>query len=264
MDQKKELRANTKLKEERLGRGWSQQHVADQLGTAVVTVNRWERGSQQPSAYFRLKLCALFGKSAEELGLISESSPSVGSTGTETSRSVEPFPHRRRSVGLFVLVTVLIMIVIGVGEYAYVSGNAASLQMKATATVQTSKAATSVILTQTASSSDMYVLPTTSYLPSLARQGQSSACTTSLSSNPLSQRDPLGTRTIIDVYVNCMHSSYTVAMDWRDGTASSVWCPLGSCNAVTFAHIYRSPFSNKLTKAFIWNVTAVYQYVTVY
>lgn len=74
MDPKKEMRVNTnaKLKEERLRRGWSQQHVADQLGTAVVTVNRWERGTQAPGAYFRLKLCALFGKSEAELGLSNE------------------------------------------------------------------------------------------------------------------------------------------------------------------------------------------------
>ncbi len=47
-------------------------NVTDQLGTTVVTIKRWERGYQQPSTYFRVKLCVLFGKSAEELGLVSD------------------------------------------------------------------------------------------------------------------------------------------------------------------------------------------------
>src|SRR5581483_7661363 len=61
-----------RLRQERIRRNWRQQDLADQLGTTVVTIQRWERGSHQPSAYFRIKLCALFGKSAEELGLVPE------------------------------------------------------------------------------------------------------------------------------------------------------------------------------------------------
>jgi len=57
------------LRSERLHRGWSQQELAEKLGTSVVTINRWERGVTEPSPYFRLKLCTLFGKSAVELGL---------------------------------------------------------------------------------------------------------------------------------------------------------------------------------------------------
>lgn len=61
-----------RLRQERIQRNWRQREVAEQVGTTVVTVRRWEQGHQQPSAYFRLKLCALFEKSAEELGLIKE------------------------------------------------------------------------------------------------------------------------------------------------------------------------------------------------
>src|SRR5689334_4284238 len=61
---------NDRLRQERILRNWRQQDLADELGTTVLTVQRWERGSYQPSAYFRIKLCALFGKSAEELGLV--------------------------------------------------------------------------------------------------------------------------------------------------------------------------------------------------
>jgi predicted ATPase/DNA-binding XRE family transcriptional regulator len=66
--------ANDLLRQERIRCNWRQREVADRLGTTVVTVNRWERGIQQPSAYFRLKLCTLFGKSAEELGFFQEPS----------------------------------------------------------------------------------------------------------------------------------------------------------------------------------------------
>jgi transcriptional regulator with XRE-family HTH domain len=59
---------NDRLRQERVARNWRQLDIAEQLGTAVLTIKRWERGSQRPSAYFRVRLCALFGKSAEELG----------------------------------------------------------------------------------------------------------------------------------------------------------------------------------------------------
>jgi len=57
------------LRQARIGRDWRQRDLAEQLGTTVVTVKRWERGYQQPSTYFRVKLCELFGQSAAELGL---------------------------------------------------------------------------------------------------------------------------------------------------------------------------------------------------
>lgn len=61
-------RWNERLRQERLARNWRQQDMAERLGTTVLTIKRWERGSQRPGAHFRVKLCALFGKSAEELG----------------------------------------------------------------------------------------------------------------------------------------------------------------------------------------------------
>jgi tetratricopeptide (TPR) repeat protein/transcriptional regulator with XRE-family HTH domain len=60
---------NEYLRQRRIQRNWRQQDIADQLGVTIVTVQRWERGVQQPTAYYRIKLCALFGLSAEELGL---------------------------------------------------------------------------------------------------------------------------------------------------------------------------------------------------
>src|SRR5579864_7095875 len=66
---------NERLRQQRIARSWRQQEVADRLGTSLVTVQRWERGTQQPSAYFRVKLSALFGVSAQELGLLDELFP---------------------------------------------------------------------------------------------------------------------------------------------------------------------------------------------
>jgi len=71
------MRMNNLLRQERIRRNWRQRDLAEQLGTTVLTIKRWERGSQQPSLYFRAKLCVLFGKSVEELGLIDVMTPSI-------------------------------------------------------------------------------------------------------------------------------------------------------------------------------------------
>src|SRR4051794_11443305 len=63
------------LRQARVERNWRQRDVAERLGASVLTIQRWERGSHQPSVYFQLKLCALFGKSAEELGFVLSNSP---------------------------------------------------------------------------------------------------------------------------------------------------------------------------------------------
>lgn len=62
------------LKHERELRGWTQSYVAEQVGTTQINVSRWENGITAPSPYFRQQLSELFGKSIQELGLISESS----------------------------------------------------------------------------------------------------------------------------------------------------------------------------------------------
>jgi tetratricopeptide (TPR) repeat protein/transcriptional regulator with XRE-family HTH domain len=69
-----------RLTEARNARGWSQQEVADQLGTTYVNVSRWERGITRPSPYFRKKLCVLFGKAEQDLDLVQENEvqPVVG------------------------------------------------------------------------------------------------------------------------------------------------------------------------------------------
>lgn len=61
---------NRRLKQARELRGWSQAKVAEQIGTDATTVSRWERGLFSPTPYFRERLCLLFDKNAEELGLL--------------------------------------------------------------------------------------------------------------------------------------------------------------------------------------------------
>lgn len=67
---------NNWLRQERIRRNWRQQDLADHLGTTILTVQRWEQGRHYPSAYFRIKLCALFAVSAEELGFVPDQVPS--------------------------------------------------------------------------------------------------------------------------------------------------------------------------------------------
>jgi transcriptional regulator with XRE-family HTH domain len=68
----KTIPPNKRLKYARELRGWSRSYVAERVETDPQTVARWERGDTFPSPYHRQKLCELFGKNAEELGLIKE------------------------------------------------------------------------------------------------------------------------------------------------------------------------------------------------
>jgi tetratricopeptide (TPR) repeat protein/transcriptional regulator with XRE-family HTH domain len=63
------------LRDARLDRGWSQQELADQVGTTHVNVSRWERGETFPSLFFRKRLCEVFDKTPAELGLVPPSPP---------------------------------------------------------------------------------------------------------------------------------------------------------------------------------------------
>lgn len=72
--QEQEKQPNHKLKRERELKGWSQQKVAEYIGTSDQAINRWENGQHKTSKYFQTKLCELFGKSAEELGFMQSAS----------------------------------------------------------------------------------------------------------------------------------------------------------------------------------------------
>lgn len=60
---------NMALRYAREQKGWSQEQVADLLGTNAFTVYRWESGRAYPSPYYRQKLCELFQCEMADLGL---------------------------------------------------------------------------------------------------------------------------------------------------------------------------------------------------
>ncbi len=58
-----------RLKYEREQRGWSQEYLAERVGSDPKTVGRWEGGLTLPQAKYRRKLVELFGIDAKEFGL---------------------------------------------------------------------------------------------------------------------------------------------------------------------------------------------------
>src|SRR5205085_8090548 len=65
---------NNQLRFERELRGWSQEDLAEKVGTSQKVVSRWERGESTPLPYYRQRLCQLFGRNAAELGFLDEPS----------------------------------------------------------------------------------------------------------------------------------------------------------------------------------------------
>ena len=65
------------LKEARSDIGWSQEYVAEQVGVNRITVQRWASGETFPQQHHLKRLCKLFGKTAQELGLVDETAPGV-------------------------------------------------------------------------------------------------------------------------------------------------------------------------------------------
>ena len=66
----KDKHPNEALRYQRSLRGWSQQKVADEIGASNEMISNWERGKKKTSSFYQEKLCALFGKNAEELGFL--------------------------------------------------------------------------------------------------------------------------------------------------------------------------------------------------
>ncbi len=72
MKKTQEKKPNHFLRRAREQRGWSQERLAQELEVSPQTVSRWECGTAFPYPHFREKLCLLFEKSIEELGLVQE------------------------------------------------------------------------------------------------------------------------------------------------------------------------------------------------
>ena len=68
----KASKPNDLLRRQRELRGWSQERLAEEIGTNHVNISRWETGVTSPSPHYRSRLCEIFGKNTHELGLIGD------------------------------------------------------------------------------------------------------------------------------------------------------------------------------------------------
>ncbi|HEY4035009.1 MAG TPA: helix-turn-helix transcriptional regulator, partial [Ktedonobacteraceae bacterium] len=94
-----------KLRYERKLRGWSQADVAAKIGSDTKAISRWERGEALPRPYFIQKLVELFGKDANELGLmeIAQERTIVSSDNfTAASPSEQAVAHENKEFSLIV------------------------------------------------------------------------------------------------------------------------------------------------------------------
>lgn len=60
------------IRQVREERGWTQLHLAIQLGVTPVTIYNWERGNSEPRVSQFRQLARLLGVSMDELALTSE------------------------------------------------------------------------------------------------------------------------------------------------------------------------------------------------
>ena len=101
MNNDRKFPLNLRLRKARDERGWSQLKLAELIGTTPVNISRWENGANFPSPYFRQKLCEVFSKSLDELGLMPPSQDSQEQTdGRDAQEMPEPdllpLPHDSR------------------------------------------------------------------------------------------------------------------------------------------------------------------------
>ena len=66
----KQLPWNERLKYERLRRGWSQEKLAEKIGSNAKTIVRWEKGLHAPTLELKQQLALIFKTSIEALGLL--------------------------------------------------------------------------------------------------------------------------------------------------------------------------------------------------
>ena len=76
----------TKLATARYEKGWSQEEVAERVGVTRNTFSKWERGVVTPYPFHIHRLCKLFVKTTEELGLL----PRVGTRHDMQQVEMEP------------------------------------------------------------------------------------------------------------------------------------------------------------------------------
>lgn len=102
---KKQLSAQNygqKLRYERELRGWTRDELAEMLGVYKTYIGRWEREETLPSYPDQQRLCELFGKTAQELGISDapdQCPPYYRLTGNETDLFGLMLKHEREARG---------------------------------------------------------------------------------------------------------------------------------------------------------------------
>lgn len=90
-----------RLRYEREVRGWSRDYVANQVGSDVRTVGRWERGETLPSPYYRQALCELFGMKADALDLLRDGTQQQANGNGDQAQppvEIEPLPDDQSQI----------------------------------------------------------------------------------------------------------------------------------------------------------------------
>ena len=73
-----------RIKDLRISRGWKQKELADRLNVSVITVSRYEMEQRQLDPKTILKLCDIFGVTADYL-LCRSSAPTASMTDEEAA-----------------------------------------------------------------------------------------------------------------------------------------------------------------------------------
>ncbi len=107
---------HVQLRYERERRNWSQADLAEKVGCDTKTVGRWENGETFPRSYHRQAMCELFGKSAEELGLMERRSTYSATPGTFSSPLTDVLHESLPAAPLSLLGNTSIPTGIGVGK----------------------------------------------------------------------------------------------------------------------------------------------------
>lgn len=109
---------NRRLKFERELRGWSQDDVAQRIGSDRQNVGRWERGKTSPSPFFRQRLCELFDKNAQELGLVEDDLRDSSEEAQEQRNEHYLARERRPPLVAVVVVGLLLVVLVGLISFA--------------------------------------------------------------------------------------------------------------------------------------------------
>ena len=89
----KQRQPNEHLRHEREIRGWSQKRLADLIDTSKEVVGLWERGKRTTGKKYQERLCELFGKSAGELGFMTDGQKALSSTTIDSHGSLSNQAH---------------------------------------------------------------------------------------------------------------------------------------------------------------------------